>query len=51
MPYLFDGSTMRAFGAVKAAFDPHERINAGKLIPSDKVVAAMHSHPGRQVPQ
>ena len=51
MPYLFDGTTMRAFDAVKAAFDPEERINAGKMIPSDKVVAAMHSHPGRKVPQ
>ncbi len=51
MPYLFDGTTLRAFHAVKAAFDPHELINAGKMIQSDKVKAAMHSHPGRKVPQ
>ena len=51
MPYLFDGTTMRAFAAVKAAFDPDERINAGKLIPSEKVQAGMIVHPGRKVPQ
>ena len=37
MPYLFDGPTMRQFAEVKHAFDPEERINAGKLIPSEKV--------------
>lgn len=51
MPYMFDGSTMRSFEAVKAAFDPQERINAGKLIPSDKVKAGMIVKPGRHVPQ
>jgi glycolate oxidase len=51
MPYLFDGTTLRALNAVKKAFDPDERINAGKMIASDKVEAAMHTHPGRHVPQ
>lgn len=51
MPYMFDGTTLRAFAAVKAAFDPDERINAGKLIPSEKVTAGMIVHPGRKVPQ
>jgi glycolate oxidase len=51
MPYMFDGSTLRSFEAVKAAFDPQERINAGKLIPSDKVKAGMIVKPGRHVPQ
>ncbi len=51
MPYMFDGTTMRAFAAVKAAFDPDERINAGKLIPSDKVRGGLVTHPGRHVPQ
>ena len=51
MPYLFDGTTLRAFDAVKLAFDPREQINAGKLIPSRRVRAAMIASPGRRVPQ
>jgi glycolate oxidase len=51
MPYMFDGSTMRSFEAVKASFDPQERINAGKLIPSNKVQGRLIVHPGRKVPQ
>lgn len=51
MPYLFDGTTLRAFDAVKKAFDPGERINAGKLIPSKKIKAHMAVSPGRKVPQ
>ncbi len=50
MPYMFDEPTMRQFAAVKRAFDPHERINAGKLIPSDKVKVSLVK-PGRHVPQ
>jgi glycolate oxidase len=37
MPYLFDQSTLHQFQRVKEAFDPDERINAGKLLPSDKM--------------
>ncbi len=37
MSYLFDSPTMGQFAAVKGAFDPQERINAGKLLPSEKV--------------
>src|SRR5678815_982710 len=37
MPYLFDEPTMLQFLRVKHAFDPEERINAGKMSPSDKV--------------
>ena len=51
MPYLFDGSTLRAFAAVKAAFDPEERLNAGKLIASERVRGGQVVHPGRHVPQ
>ena len=49
MPYLFDGRTLKAFADVKAAFDPDDRINAGKLLPRDGVVPPLH--PGRKVPQ
>jgi len=50
MPYLFDEVTMAQFLRVKHAFDPGERINAGKMIPSDKVQVVLIK-PGRQVPQ
>jgi glycolate oxidase len=56
MPYCFDGKTMRTFADIKRAFDPHGRINPGKLIPSATVSFAMHGDghghsPGRKVPQ
>ena len=51
MPYLFDGRTLAAFADVKSAFDPDERLNAGKLLPSVRVRATMHTSPGRRVPQ
>ena len=50
MPYLFDGPTMAQFRRVKDAFDPAGAINAGKLIPSEKVKVVLLK-PGRQVPQ
>ena len=50
MPYLFDEPTLRQFQAVKHSFDPQERINAGKLIPSEKVKVTLLK-PGRHVPQ
>jgi glycolate oxidase len=50
MPYQFDAPTMDCFQRVKRAFDPDERINAGKLMPSDKVVVTLLK-PGRHVPQ
>jgi glycolate oxidase len=50
MPYLFDQPTMGLFAGVKGAFDPHERINAGKMVPSDKVKVTLLK-PMRQVPQ
>jgi glycolate oxidase len=50
MSYLFDQPTMEQFQRVKQAFDPGERINAGKLLPSDKVVVHLLK-PGRHVPQ
>jgi glycolate oxidase len=50
MPYLFDEPTMRQFQSVKRAFDPDERINAGKLLPSDKIKVTLLK-PGRNVPQ
>ncbi|MGF1633527.1 MAG: FAD-binding oxidoreductase [Phycisphaerae bacterium] len=50
MPYLFDRNTLGQFAAAKYAFDPEERINAGKLLPSEKVKVQMLK-PGRKVPQ
>ena len=50
MPYLFDQATMRQFQAVKDAFDPEARINAGKLLPHPKVPVHLLK-PGRKVPQ
>ena len=50
MPYQFDAATMDQFARVKLAFDPGERINAGKLIPSEKLQVDLMK-PGRQVPQ
>jgi glycolate oxidase len=50
MPYQFDQSTMDQFARVKLAFDPGERINAGKLMPSEKLQVNLMK-PGRQVPQ
>jgi glycolate oxidase len=50
MSYLFDEPTMRQFQRVKDAFDPEERINAGKLIPSSKINVELIK-PGRHVPQ
>ena len=50
MPYLFDAATMDQFIRLKLAFDPDERINAGKLVPSEKVKVELLK-PGRNVPQ
>jgi glycolate oxidase len=41
MPRQFDAATMSQFAGVKHAFDPDERINAGKLIPSNYVHIAL----------
>ena len=50
MPYLFDAPTMEQFNRIRAVFDPKERINAGKLLPSEKVSFNL-INPGRNVPQ
>jgi len=50
MPYMFDRATMEQFQRVKDAFDPDDRINAGKLLPSEKVKVELLK-PGRHVPQ
>jgi glycolate oxidase len=50
MPYMFDQATMELFGRIKVAFDPLGRINAGKLLPSEKVRVELLK-PGRRVPQ
>jgi len=50
MPYLFDKPTMDQFQRVKDAFDPEERINGGKMIPSEKIRITLMK-PGRKVPQ
>ena len=50
MPCLFDKPTMDQFQRVKEAFDPAEQINAGKLIPSERLKVTLLK-PGRKVPQ
>ena len=50
MPYQFDEPTMNLFTRIKHALDPRDRLNAGKLIPSDKVQLSLLK-PGRHVPQ
>lgn len=50
MNYQFDRPTMDQFQRLKRAFDPHERINAGKLLPSE-VVKVQILKPGRHMPQ
>ena len=50
MPYQFDKPTMDQFQRVKDCFDPTERINAGKLMPSEKVKVVLLK-PGRHSPQ
>ncbi len=50
MPYQFDEATMNQFQRIKYAFDPDQRINAGKLLPSEKVKISLLK-PGRHVPQ
>lgn len=50
MNYQFDRPTMEQFQRTKRAFDPHERINAGKLLPSE-VVKVQILKPGRHMPQ
>ena len=37
MARMFDSQTMSTFQALKGAFDPDQRINAGKKLPSDKI--------------
>lgn len=37
MRVMFNEPTMRCFEQIKRAFDPHDRVNAGKLVPSDRV--------------
>jgi glycolate oxidase len=50
VPYQFDAATLGQFNRVKAAFDPGERINAGKMLPSEKIKVRLIK-PGRHVPQ
>jgi glycolate oxidase len=50
MSYLFDHPTMDQFQRIKDAFDPFERINGGKMMPSEKIKVRLMK-PGRKVPQ
>lgn len=50
VPLLYDAATLNQFVSVKHAFDPDERINAGKHIPSEKVNITLLK-PGRHAPQ
>jgi glycolate oxidase len=50
VPYQFDAATLGQFNRVKSAFDPGERINAGKMLPSEKINVRLIK-PGRHVPQ
>jgi glycolate oxidase len=33
MPLIFDGESLGAMQAVRRVFDPHERVNPGKVVP------------------
>lgn len=50
MPYLFDRPTLEQFDRIKAAFDPDDQINTGKLIPSERMQVSLIK-PGRHAPQ
>jgi glycolate oxidase len=50
MPRQFDEPTLRQFERIKEAFDPGERINRGKLIPTKSLEVTLLK-PGRNVPQ
>jgi glycolate oxidase len=50
MPYLFDEPTRNLFSRIKLAFDPADRLNPGKIVPSEKVKVTLLK-PGRHVPQ
>ncbi len=50
MPYQFDEATLGQFQRVRQAFDPLERMNTGKLLPSEKLKISLMK-PGRHVPQ
>jgi glycolate oxidase len=50
MPYLFDEPTRNLFSRIKLAFDPADRLNPGKNVPSEKVKVTLLK-PGRHVPQ
>jgi len=50
MSKLFDEPTLGQFERIKEAFDPDERINRGKLIPTKSLEVKLLK-PGRHVPQ
>jgi glycolate oxidase len=50
MPYQFDRNTMDQFQRLRKAFDPTDQINAGKLMPNDKIKITLVK-PGRKAPQ
>ncbi|MAE61639.1 MAG: FAD-binding oxidoreductase [Planctomycetaceae bacterium] len=50
MTDMFDGATMGTFAKLKGIFDPAERLNVGKLMPSEKVVVDLLAAVGANVP-
>ncbi|MBI1368220.1 MAG: FAD-binding protein [Planctomycetes bacterium] len=50
MSTMFDASTLRTFDRIKRVFDPHERINAGKMLPSDRINVQIIKPPAMNVP-
>ena len=42
MHVMFDAPTLATFSTIKRALDPDEVLNAGKLIPSEKVQIDLH---------
>jgi glycolate oxidase len=50
MSRMFDAQTMDLFQRIKHTFDPNEVINAGKMIPSDKIVVDLLHPVGAGVP-
>ncbi|MBI1373733.1 MAG: FAD-binding protein [Phycisphaera sp.] len=50
MKVMFTAATLEAFAKIKAAFDPDEMINAGKLLPSEKLVVDLLSPSAPNIP-
>ena len=46
MPMIFDGESLGAMQAVRRVFDPHERVNPGKVVPVHACREWVSANPG-----